>query len=55
MRNLEYVFCTLVGISSIPNTLLAGQAQPRKKPINKQQPNIILIYCCPLKLFEPKN
>ena len=43
MRNLEYVFCTLVGISSIPNTLLAGQAQPRKKPINKQQPNIILI------------
>jgi hypothetical protein len=26
MRNLEYVFCTLVGISSIPNTLLAGQA-----------------------------
>ncbi len=31
MRNLEYVFCTLVGISSIPNTLLAGQAQPRKK------------------------
>ena len=43
MRNLEYVFCTLVGISSIPNTLLAGQAQPRKKPINKQQPNLDMV------------
>lgn len=30
MRNLDYVFYTLAGISSIPATLLAGQAQPEK-------------------------
>ena len=43
MRNLDYVFYTLAGISSIPATLLAGQAQPEKKPVDRQQPNIILI------------
>ena len=43
MRNLDYVFYTLAGISSIPATLFAGQAQPERKPVDKQQPNIILI------------
>lgn len=43
MRNLNCVFFTLAGVSSMPATLLAGQAQPEKGNADKQQPNVILI------------
>ena len=43
MKNLNLTLFTLAGISSMPATLFAGQTQPERKPVDKQQPNIILI------------
>ena len=43
MKNTNLAFYALAGISSMPTTLTAGQAHPKERPADKQQPNVILI------------
>ena len=44
MRDFNFAFCALAGLSSLPATMLAGQLQPEKKAADRQaRPNIILI------------
>lgn len=43
MRNTNLAFYALAGVSSIPTTLTAGQARPKERPTDKQQPDIALI------------